>query len=304
MSQHFPFAVTPITKIESWSTEFDCEFYMKRDDLFEEGGGGSKARMLQYILWQAKKCKADYVLTAGGPYSNFNRALALMCRKHNLKMRLILYDNNLHIDKYSLNKKIIDYCHVETIICNPNFVGETIEVERDKIIAEGFKVYYIWGGGKSNHGVQAYSDAFIEIEKQIKRVDYLFTAVGTGTTYSGLFTGASNENSSTKVIGFSVAREKSLAEEVVHQILQDFSSPTENDLNIDVNDDYLMGGYGKTTDSLIDFIRSFIINEGIIVDSIYVGKALYGTYNYLQNIKSEIKNKKIIFLNTGGLYNF
>lgn len=305
MKQHFNFTPTPITKIESWSTEFNCDFYMKRDDLFEAGGGGSKARMLQYILWEAKKCKADYILTAGGPYSNFNRALALMCKKHNLKMRLILFDNNLHIDKYSLNKKIIDFCQVEIVTCDPNCVREIIEIENGKISNAGFKVYYIWGGGKSNQGVHAYYDAFIEIKKQLIDVDYVFTALGTGTTYAGLFSGAALENSPTKVIGFSVAREKQIAQEVVHEILNDFPLISNTQLlPIEINDDFLMGGYGKTSDNLDEFIRSFIKNEGIIVDSIYVGKALYGTYNYLQDIKAKIKNKKIVFLNSGGLYNF
>lgn len=305
MSQHFSFSPTAITKIESWCTEFDCDFYMKRDDLFEEGGGGSKARMLQYILWDAKKCNADYVLTAGGPFSNFNRALALMCKKHNLKMRLILFNNNLHINRQSLNKRFIDYCNVEIVTCDPDFVPETIQIEKEKIANDGFKAYYIWGGGKSNEGVQAYYDAFKEIKRQLKDVDYVFTAVGTGTTYAGLLSGAALENSSTKVIGFSVAREKEIAEGVIHETLNDFPLVSDSTLlPIEINDDFLMGGYGKTSATLNEFIRSFIQNEGIIVDSIYVGKALYGTYKYLQNIKSDIKNRKIVFLNTGGLYNF
>src|SRR5690606_6608694 len=104
MKNHFDFLPTPLSRMDRWSEEFGCNLFMKRDDLFEHGGGGSKARMLQYILWTAKKKQADYILTAGGPYSNFNRALALLCKKHGFRMRLVLYDKNTHINKYSLNK--------------------------------------------------------------------------------------------------------------------------------------------------------------------------------------------------------
>ena len=305
MKNHFNFSPTPLTKLVPWSNEFDCNVFMKREDLFEHGGGGSKARMLQYILWDAKQKKADYILTAGGPYSNFNRALALLCKKHQFRMRLVLYDKNTHIGKYSLNKRIIDYCNVDVITCPPDYVIETIDHEKKKLIDSGFVPYYIWGGGKSNEGVNAYLDAFKEIKSTLNHVDYIFTALGTGTTYSGLLAGSISEKKATKIIGISIARKKDIAENVVKEIFQNFSRDISSYLsNGMIIDDYLMGGYGNTTNELDKFILEFVQKEGLIIDSIYVGKALYGMYHYLKKNSTQMKGRTIVFINTGGLFNF
>lgn len=277
---------------------------MKRDDLFEHGGGGSKARMLQYILYKAISEKYNCILTAGGPYSNFNRALALLANKYHIKMKLVLYDKNKHIDKLSLNRRILEVCNVDITECDPNYVAETINYEMELLKKNGFNPYYIWGGGKSNEGVEAYKDCFVEIKDKID-TDYIFTALGTGTTFSGLIAGNYQEKNKSKVIGISVAREVESCKNVVMSILNEF------DYNITLEacqgiivDDYLFGGYGGTNNDLNVFINNFIRNEGMIVDTIYVGKALYGTINYLEKIKNKIKNKNIVFINTGGIYNF
>lgn len=304
MNNHFEFHATPLSKLDTFSTQFGCNFYIKRDDLFEHGGGGSKARMLQYILFKAKAEGCDYILTAGGPYSNFNRALALLCNKHGLKMRLVLYDKNRHIGKHSLNRKILDICKVEIIECDPQNVERQIETEKRMIVNDGNKPYYVWGGGKSNEGVEAYKDCYNEICETVMP-DYIFTAVGTGTTFSGLLAGNSLHQNKSQVIGISVARERALCTEVVSEILREYRSDfTIENCKGELLDDYLLGGYGYTNSDMKKFIDKFIKNQGIIVDPIYVGKALYGAYNYLNERKDYWYNRNIVFLNTGGIYNF
>lgn len=303
MTDHFDFQETPLTKMETLSHKFGCSIFMKRDDLFPHGGGGSKARMLQYILWNARLKGSDYILTAGGPYSNFNRALALLCRKYGLKMRLVLYDKNTHIQKDSLNKRVLDYCDVEIVECKAENVGEILKEEKELLIQKGFIPYFIWGGGKSKEGVRAYIDCFKSIEYQLNnKVKYIFTALGTGTTYSGLMLGTSG---STKVIGISVARASELASQVVEEIILEYDHNIIYDqLKGEIVDKYAMGGYGFSSSELDDFTKNIIQDEGIIFDTIYVGKALYGMTQYLEEIRQEIRGETIVFLNTGGIFNF
>lgn len=302
MKNHFEFKKTPLTKLESLSNEYGCNIHMKRDDLFPHGGGGSKARMLQYIIWKAKEEGADYILTAGGPYSNFNRALALLSRKHKLKVRIVLYDNNTHIQRVSLNKKILDYCEIELVPCDPKDVVATLNKEEQSLILNGYQPYFIWGGGKSNEGVDAYIDCYKEIQMDTsENIDYIFTAIGTGTTYSGLLLGS---KLITKIIGISVAREKNTATKVVEDIIRKYGCTSYDNSPIEIVDDYLMGGYGYSTPELEAFIRKFIKEEGIVIDAIYVGKALFGMVQYLKKNKPIITGKTIVFLNTGGIYNF
>lgn len=308
--KHFEFSPTPISKLNSLSSELDNNIYLKREDLFDSGGGGSKARMLQYILYKAIKLKHDCIVTAGGPYSNFNRALALLCGKYNLKMYLVLYDKNSHINKISLNKRICDYCEVEYVHSSPLKVAETLSKVMNALKQKNYNPYYIWGGGKSTEGVYAYYDCIQEIASQVTlHPDYIVVPVGTGTTYTGLLIGCKVFLPNTKVIGISVARKEKEAKLVIKGLIEEFSEYYDDEsikeLNDEVKiiDDYLDGGYGKISHEGQDFIKKFIIKEGLIVDEIYVGKTLFGFKNLIED-RLNLKNKNIILMNTGGVYNF
>ena len=101
---HFEFIPTPIDRMDFYSTKFHCNMMAKRDDLFQVAGGGSKARMLQYILAGGRNY--DVLVTAGNPNSNFNRACALMCAKLKIPMHLIEYAESETQFEKSLNYKI------------------------------------------------------------------------------------------------------------------------------------------------------------------------------------------------------
>ena len=84
---HLKFDVTPLEELSYYSRKFNVHCLCKRDDLFCKGGGGSKARMLQYILYPLYKEKINVLLTAGGPCSNYNRAAALLCAEMGIQNR-------------------------------------------------------------------------------------------------------------------------------------------------------------------------------------------------------------------------
>lgn len=308
---HLDFIPTPITYSPYLSSIMGSDIYFKREDLFVKGGGGNKARMLSYILAKAKNEKADYVLTAGGPYSNFNRALALMCKQAGLKVKLVLYDKNTHLNEKSLNKRISDFCDIEYVFCSPDKVIDTLEKEKKVFKKKGLRFFYVWGGGKSNEGVQAYYDCAMEIKKQIDFTpDLIITALGTGTTFCGISIGCAKYLPETKVLGISVARKKKNIFPVINEIINDYQKNnrikpevTLADLQKNVFDEFLMGGYGLTNKPYQDFIKKVICHEATLFDSIYVGKALYGLYIQMQKDKT-IRDKRIIFLNTGGIFNF
>lgn len=150
---HFQYRPTPVHKLNNLSDELGINLYIKREDLFVEAGGGSKARMLQYILYKAKNLECNYILTAGEPCSNFNRALALMCGKLNLKLRLVVYNRHPELSIDSLNRRVCDFCNVEYISTTTEKVAEALVFEKQKLVKEGHKPYFIWGGGKSQEGI-------------------------------------------------------------------------------------------------------------------------------------------------------
>lgn len=143
---HLPFAPTPIDKLTYYSKQFNLNLFCKRDDLFAEAGGGSKARMLQYIMADVNRNNCNVVVTAGGPCSNFNRACALMCAKIGVKMHLIEYTDEPS-EWESLNYYLCKLASIQTTRCHKSVVPQTIQSIIDQYNDKHLIIRYIYGGG-------------------------------------------------------------------------------------------------------------------------------------------------------------
>ena len=161
---HLPFIPTPVTALPYYSKKLGIELFCKRDDLFLEAGGGSKARMLQYILADVNKNNYDVLVTAGGPCSNFNRACALMCAKLGIPMHLIEYTDSPEEFNTSLNYFICNLVGIRKTRCEKSEVPSVIQ--RVMKNYEGKKAKFVYGGGKSVEGIYAYYDAVRELAEQ------------------------------------------------------------------------------------------------------------------------------------------
>lgn len=174
----------------------------------------------------------------------------------------------------------------------------------------GFNPYFIWGGGKSLEGTQAYFEAVQEIKEQDNfSPDLVITTLATGTTFGGLSAGLQTFYPNACLWGISIARQKNESLEVIRESLDVFRKKLNLSLNQHnrqthkVFDEYAMGGYGKITSECKEFIQKTGKNTGLILDEIYVGKALFGAVEQLK--KSKVwSGKRVLFLLTGGVFNF
>ena len=73
--------------------------------------------------------------------------------------------------------------------------------------------------------------------------------------------------------------------------------------NLDFNDSYLCGGYGKYNNLLFDTVKDCLSHEGMIIDPTYSGKAFYGMANIVVESPDIFSGKDLVFWNTGGLLN-
>jgi 1-aminocyclopropane-1-carboxylate deaminase/D-cysteine desulfhydrase-like pyridoxal-dependent ACC family enzyme len=113
---------------------------------------------------------------------------------------------------------------------------------------------------------------------------------------------------STDLLGISIARKNEISVPIIVQNLLEFfksETPPVSSFEIEdqILDQYTFGGYGKSNKELRDFISKTMQNTGLILDEIYVGKALFGLTKHLMN-NSKYHNKKVVFLLTGGIFNF
>lgn len=301
---HLDFSPTSVHKLDYYSEKWGMDIWCKRDDLFIKAGGGSKARMLQYILYPFVSENIKVLITAGGPCSNFNRATALMCAELGIRVKLVSYTDTFLEYETSLNHFITDLAGVEFVFCGKKEVPETI----NKVIAEteksGVEYKYVYGGGKSIEGLYAYYDGVKELREQFPgKLDAVFVACGTGTTLVGICAGMQEYFPETKVYGISVARsfeqEKAVLKEDV-ELLNSYLKSKYDLSNLSFHEEFISGGYSKASTEELSIIQECISKQGMIIDPTYSGKAFYG----MSKIISEFnRNSSVLFWNTGGYMN-
>ncbi len=304
--KHFSFLPSYLHSLPYYSGLLHVNLYAKRDDTSFLGiGGGNKARMLQYLLYDLSPSKYDVLITAGGPCSNFNRACALMCAHLGVKFHLVEYTNNLDEFETSLNYKLCKFVGMTSTRCLKSNVANTINDVIKHYEAHGIRTKFIYGGGKSLEGVYSYFDAVKELSSQIKQLDYLFIACGTGTTLTGVCAGMQKYFPVAKVHAISTARTWEIEKSTLYedmQLLNSYLSTNYNFDNLVFHDDYLCGGYGLYNKELKEVVHECIVNENMFIDTTYSGKAFYGMLDTIKK-DNEFYGKNILFWHTGGIFN-
>ncbi|MEG0300732.1 pyridoxal-phosphate dependent enzyme, partial [Cetobacterium sp.] len=71
--------------------------------------------------------------------------------------------------------------------------------------------------------------------------------------------------------------------------------------NIEIIDGYVGIGYAESREEELDFISELARAEGVILDPVYTGKAMFGLVNEIKKGSFKI-SKNILFVHTGGLF--
>ena len=335
------FAPTPI---EFFGNVGGAELYVKRDDLIPVAMGGNKVRIAAEIFAEMSRRGCDAVITYGSLTSNLNRAVALMAKDAGVKCYAIVKREKgrcstgtgaVHgcgeltgtetepgavAERLPLNYRLVLASGAQLAETDSAHVGETVARVLAESRARGEKPFYVYGDatGHGNEEVlsRAYKEVYGEILTQEQALfdgEYhfteIFTAVGTGSTVSGLIAAAGGEGAlpgmrdadaapgaaagERHITGISVARSR----EVV------LAAIGPEDERFTITDAYLAGGYGQTAaagpapSSLEDFCITTSLAHAMPLDPVYTGKALFGT---MEEIKKRGITGKVLFLHTGG----
>ena len=92
--------------------------------------------------------------------------------------------------------------------------------------------------------------------------------------------------------------EKEVLEEDMAYI-KDYTGKNYDFTNLKFHDEFLLGGYGKTSEEELEVIREVVSKDGMLVDPTYSGKAFYG----MTKLIPKGTQKNILFWNTGGIMN-
>ena len=303
---------TKIEKLNRLSDELGKNIYIKRDDQTGTEISGNKVRKLEYAVSEALERGSDYLITCGGIQSNHCRATAAVAAKLGMGAYLVLrgdentpVEGNLFLDK--ILGANIRFITSEEYRNSRMDIMESIKKELD---SQGHNGYIIPEGASNGVGSLGYINAMEEILKQEKEMGTKFDAVvvtvGSGGTYSGLYYGNHINNNSATVYGINICDTSEYFKDITLGLLEEISSYTGKEIKVDredlnIIDGYQGRGYALSREEEIEFINYLAKLEGIVLDPVYTGKAMYGLVEEIKKGSFD-KDENILFIHTGGLF--
>lgn len=303
---------TVIEELKLSDKYVDKNIYIKRDDQTGTEISGNKVRKLEFSVQEALDQGATHLITCGGIQSNHARATAAVAARLGLDSVLLLNGNidmkvegNYFFDKIlgADIRLVSDYDYDN----NRMDLMESIKVELE---AKGKKGYILPEGASNGIGAFGYYKAIEEIRDQEKEMgikfDAIVTTVGSGGTYAGLYYANKLLEKDSVIYGINICDSAEFFKEEVQNILKEIAGYTGREIKVennemDIIDGYTGKGYAKSRPEEIEFIQEFARLEGIILDPVYTGKAMYGFVEELE--KGTFDNhKNILFIHTGGIY--
>lgn len=271
--------------IHQFNYDSSTHVFVKRDDMIDPYISGNKWRKLKYILKDAKLIGKSHLVTFGGAYSNHLVATAAAAARNNLKATAFVRGENI-------NNEMLLLCK----LFGMNLIFTDRESYRNKklLFNTHFKndknAYFIDEGGASEEAVIGCTEIITELPEHY---DHIFCAAGTGTTAAGLLRGINQQQLKTKLHVIPVLKGGQF---IKHEIAK-----YEKDLNnLILHTDYHFGGYAKTNNELLKFMKDFIAKTGILIDPIYTAKMFYAIDDLISKNHFK-KDAKILAIHTGGL---
>lgn len=263
--------------------------FLKRDDLLHPLVSGNKWRKLKYNLMAAQQQGLTTLLTFGGAFSNHLYATAAAGKALGWPTIGVVRGDELARKPRNPTLAFCELCGMRLY-----FVSRAEYSRKDEgdfmaeLHARFGDFYLIPEGGTNELAIQGTAEIMPEIITQLGYApDYVCCAVGTGGTVAGLMQSAPPQ---TTVLGFLSLK------------AADFQLPGSDLLanRHPLISDYHFGGYAKTTPKLLDFIRTFERNTGVLIEQVYTGKMLFGIDDLARNGFFRA-GATVVAVHTGGL---
>lgn len=303
---------TRIEKLPKLAAELEeVELFVKRDDLTGCVNSGNKIRKLEFVLADALDQQADTLITCGGTQSNHSRATASVAARYGLHCVLFLkgkettsVQGNLLLDKLlGAQINVIseeEYLHVDDIMFK----------EAERLRSMGRKPYVIPEGASNWLGAMGYVRAAEEIRNQLDAagigVDFIVFACGSGGTHAGLLIGEKIFDLKARLLAVNVCQTPQHFIEKTYGICLEANSKLSLGLSfkkeeIEVVGGYVGDGYAKPHPQVTELINRVARTEGIVLDPVYTGKAMYGLLDLVANGRIPRKSR-VLFIHTGGIF--
>lgn len=265
---------------------YGVQLYFKRDDLIHPFISGNKWRKLKYNLIKARENHQNHLVTFGGAYSNHILATAAAGAKFGFKTTAFVRGEEA-------NNQLLAFCKLfgmELI-----FVSREAYQNKAEIYQAHFKdqknTYLIGEGGFGPEAEKGCREIVSELNESY---DHIFCSGGTGATAAGIINQIQIEKLNTKFHLVPALKGGSFLKDDIKALLL-------TDSDYQIHTDYHFGGYAKTQAPLIEFIKNFSQQTGVLIDPVYTAKTLFAIQDLASKNYFE-KDAKILMIHTGGLF--
>lgn len=301
---HLP---TPIEALDRLSARLaGPQLLVKRDDQTGLATGGNKTRKLEFLVGQAVSGRADLLVTGGAPQSNHARQTAAAAARAGLRSILVLKGEEPPLRTGNL--LLDELLGAEIRWIGDRDLAEALQETAEAVWNSGGRPALIPYGGSNPVGASAYAAALEELMVQLQasdqKVDAIVFASSSGGTQAGLVVGAQALGFRGRIVGISVDRPRAelanmvarLASETAALLGQPFRFEP---ADIEVQDDYLGGGYAVIGEPEREAIRLFARHEGLLLDPVYTGRAAAGLIDLIRQGLFR-PDETVLFWHTGG----
>ena len=266
--------------------EKGIEVFIKRDDLIHPIISGNKWRKLKYLLKRARAENKNHLVTFGGAYSNHLLATAAAAAKFGFKATGFVRGEEVTNDTLFLCR-----LHGMNLIFTDRESYRDKPALFDKYFGHNPEAIFIDEGGASAEGAKGCSELVDELTAPY---DHIFCACGTGTTAAGIINGIHRHQLSTQFHAVPVLKNGGFIKDEIDKFL---TAPADYHLHTA----YHFGGYGKTEERLINFIKQFVAETGILIEPVYTGKMLYALYD-LAAADYFKPGSRVLAIHSGGIW--
>jgi 1-aminocyclopropane-1-carboxylate deaminase/D-cysteine desulfhydrase-like pyridoxal-dependent ACC family enzyme len=296
---------TPIYKMSRLSARLGSNIYIMREDLTGFAIGGNKNRKLDYLIGDALRKNADTLITMKA--SSFSRNAAAAGKVFGFEVHVILAgtesEQNTHSQAlFRQFETVLHYAQSES--------PEAIAVKYEDIINDlrdrNRVVYQLHPGGSDTIGALGYINAFDQIVQYTGKTgihfDKIVHSTGSTATQVGLLLGQSISAYNATIIGMAASQKAGAQRERVRELAEttaDLLKVSFDDSEIVVDDRFIGPGYAIESEEGRNAAKLFAVLEGVLLDSVYTGKAAAGLIQYAAN--GELgNNENVLFIHTGG----
>ena len=296
--------------------------WIKRDDLTGLGGGGNKARKLEFLCGQALADGARAIVTVGAAQSNHCRMTAAAGSRLGVEVHLVLAgDAPAEGGRQTGNQLLAQMfgAQMHHTGAAESHWGE-LEIARESLTAElaeqGLAPSSIPIGGSTAVGALGYALAFVELIDQCRSEGFLPRAVvftsSSGGTHAGLLAGRAaliadgrlRAEEAPDIVAIGVAKGVNLGVPCVAELADAALGLMRvetcvDQADIEVDPRWIGDDYAVPTDAGTAAIEWAARRGGWLMDPMYSGKGLSGLLGLIDEERWD-GDDQVVFIHSGG----